>query len=165
MACIRSGCTPFFCIEKKENTMKIRHIVTTGLAALAVVSAGVAVQAPMAAADPEGSRSCTFAIHERRPWVQTGRGEPAVIGGGYADCVPAPEWFRVDLTLEFKKAGSDWEVRGAESDEQIPNPRLNIAAWAPCESGAWRVVAKVRLKEYGEPRQFTVKTQAHILSC
>jgi hypothetical protein len=146
--------------------MKTRHIATTGLAALALVSAGVAVQAPTAAAaDPEGSRSCAFAIQERRPWVQTGRGEPAVIGGGYADCVPAPEWFRVALTLEFKKAGSDWEVRGYDSDEQIPNPRLNIAAWAPCESGAWRVVARVRQKEYGEPRQFTVQTRAHILSC
>ncbi|MGK8489345.1 hypothetical protein [Nocardia asiatica] len=146
--------------------MKIRHIATTALAAVALVSAGVAVQAPTAAAEPNNrSRSCTFAFKEGRPWVQTGRGEPAVIGGGYADCVPAPERFRVDLTLQFKKSGNDWEVRGANDDQQIPNPRLNIAAWAPCEPGAWRVVATIRSMEYGEPREFTTKTPAHILSC
>ncbi|MBF6334735.1 hypothetical protein IU450_02425 [Nocardia abscessus] len=145
--------------------MKIRHIATTGLAAVALVSAGVAVQAPSAAAEPNRSRSCSFAFQDGRPWVQTGRGEPAVIGGGYADCVPAPEQFHVSLTLEFKKSGSDWVVRGAESDSRIPNPRLNIAAWAPCEPGAWRVVATIWLTEYGEPRQFTDKTPPHILSC
>jgi hypothetical protein len=69
------------------------------------------------------------------------------------------------LTLQFKKSGSNWEVRGQANDSQIPNPRLNIAAWAPCEPGAWQVVATIRLVEYGEPQQFTAKTPAHILSC
>ncbi|WP_406272426.1 hypothetical protein OH799_32755 [Nocardia sp. NBC_00881] len=145
--------------------MRIRSTVTIGIAALALTSAAVAVEAPSAAAEPNGSRSCSFAFHNGRPYVQTRQGYSAVIGGGYTDCVPAPQAFRVELTLEFRKSGSDWEVRGAANDKQIPDPRLNIAAWAPCEPGAWRVVARIESTEYGEPYRFTDKTPAHILSC
>lgn len=143
--------------------MRIRSIATAGFAALALAS--VAVQAPSAAAEPNSSRSCTFAFHNGRPYVQTKYGESVVIGGGYAHCVPAPTAFRVHLTLEFKSSGSDWEVRGAATDGQIPGPRLNIATWAPCQRGAWRVVASIDSTEYGAPQQFSTRTPPTILSC
>ncbi|WP_454199615.1 hypothetical protein [Nocardia sp. Marseille-Q1738] len=143
--------------------MKIRSIVTAGIAVLALVSA--AVEAPSAAAEPNGSRSCSFSFFDGRPQVQARHGNSAVIGGGYAHCVPAPRTFHVSLTLEFKTAGSDWEVRGAAQDGQIPNPRLNLAAWAPCEPGAWRVAATIWTEEYGEPQRFSTRTPATILNC
>jgi hypothetical protein len=70
--------------------MRIRHILTTGTAALALASAVAAVETVSAAAEPNRSRSCSFAFQEGRPWVQNRGGHSAVIGGGYADCVPAP---------------------------------------------------------------------------
>jgi hypothetical protein len=140
----------------------IRTLAAAGIAAFALTS--TAVEAPSAAAEPNRSRSCSFSFINGRPHVQTRYGESAVIGGGYADCVPGPERFHVTLTLEVRRYGN-WEVRGATNDNQIPNPRLNIATWAPCEHGAWRVAAMITSTEDDEPHWFSVKTPATILGC
>lgn len=98
-------------------------------------------------------------FHTGKPYVQHG----AVIGGGYVTCTSTPPKFSISLSIQYKQRGGDWLVRGTEASEQIPNPRLNIAAYAPeCVSGAWRAVASMWEPDAGWYKDTSTET---IISC
>ncbi|KAF0847803.1 hypothetical protein [Nocardia caishijiensis] len=78
-------------------------------------------------------------FHDGKPYFQ----HNAVIGGGYVTCSTRPEVFHISLTVQHRARGGSWQVRGAEASDQTPDPRLNIATYAPCQPGAWRVVATI----------------------
>jgi hypothetical protein len=132
----------------------VRLLVTMFAAA---TSATLTPLASEAAADAGG---CSFHF-----WKEPEKQNDAILVTGFADCRPAPQRFHVSLTLERLKRGDGWEVRGAKSDSQIPDPRLNIGAWAPCEDGAWQAVANVWLRARDEEFKFVKDTHTAIIRC
>ncbi|WP_157225142.1 hypothetical protein [Nocardia thailandica] len=115
--------------------MKLTSLTAASAFALAAIAT---TGAPPASATSRPS--CTFTFHTGTVYTQ----HNAVIGGGYAECASTPAGFSINLTVRFKPRGSNtWASRGAESSIQIPAPRLNIAAWADCQEGAWKGVATI----------------------
>lgn len=133
------------------------------LAELAMLAIALTIQAPTADAE-RATSPCDFTF--------AGPGVPyfesdAVIVGGYANCDPAPETFHVSLELKYKQTGGSWVSRAGATDSKIPNPRLNIATYAPrCEPGAWQGIATMWVTVNGvtvsTPKVQTVPT---IITC
>ncbi|MGY1896218.1 hypothetical protein [Nocardia gipuzkoensis] len=132
------------------------RLLVVGLTALSAT----ALAGPADAAPGENWSGCSFHFF-KEPTVQNA----AVLVSGFADCRPAPQRFNVSLTLQHRPRGGDWEVRGAESDNQIPDPRLNVAAWAPCVDGLWKAVAHVWVTARDEDFRFTEDTHTTIVKC
>ncbi|MGK8505302.1 hypothetical protein [Nocardia asiatica] len=124
----------------------------------AVTAATLTPQAPNASAVQ--INGCTF-------WFLTGEltiKHKAVLVSGVADCMPAPEIFHVALTLQYRPRGGGWQVRGAETEKRLPDPRLNVAAWAPCEPGLWKAVANVSGRARGKNFNFSKDTPDTIVT-
>ncbi|MEV6336819.1 hypothetical protein AB0M12_19115 [Nocardia vinacea] len=134
---------------------KIKTLTVLSATALAVAAALV-VQAPGAKA--VGKTSCEFNFVTGSPYVE----HNAVIGGGTAQCTSTIERFHVSLTIQ-ELENSNWVVRGAESSDELPNRWYHLASWAPCERGAWRVVATLEVRENGKYIQDEYQTNSTII--
>lgn len=103
--------------------------------AIAAATFAAAFMAPAAHANAADGHRCTFTFSPATPVLVNG----AVVVGGYAECHPAPDEFRLRLRLSFRPRGGDWVVRDLTSTTVQPNPYANVAVRdLECVPGVYR---------------------------
>ncbi len=167
MACIRSGRMPFFCVEKKENTMRIRNLLSSGrgvtvAATMAAVAVALVVQAPLAQAGETAKALSCKAHFNHDPMVIRG----GVGVGGFVSCDETPTAFHVWMSLQYRTRGGKWVEKHADARSEIPNSWYNVLAYsAHCEDGAYRALLRIDVASGGKEVSDSVETPPVIVNC